>query len=421
MKGLRAKRVKKVKEGTLIATVDIGLTTNTGYCTTLDGRDTKPFKFDNTKEGFEKFWWMTMASKSRFGCDEVVVGYESTGPYAEPLVHYLAHKQVKIVQVNPMHTKKMKEVNDNSPLKTDEKDPRVIADIIRLGHALTIIVPEGEAAYLRRLNNARERHVGEQTALLNQLQQLVFLIFPEFKTVLKNMKGKTAQYLLKRYTTPERIAAVSKEVLGEEMRKRSMGKFGIQAAESLIGLARETVGIKEGLGGIFLGLRHILMQLEAEERFIAEIEAEMGETLERIPFSGRLLSIKGLGIVSVAGLIGEVGDFSKFSTQSEIMKLAGLDLYEISSGKRKGQRRISKRGRGLLRKILFYAAIQMIRKNGIMYDYYARLTGRGMERMRALIAVSRKLLRIIHAIVRDNSDYVGQNQADERRVIELAA
>ena len=78
-----------------------------------------------------------MANKNRFGCDEVVVGYESTGPYAEPLVHYLLPKGVKIVQVNPMHTKKMKEVNDNSPLKTDDKDPRVIADIIRLGHALT--------------------------------------------------------------------------------------------------------------------------------------------------------------------------------------------------------------------------------------------------------------------------------------------
>jgi len=410
-----------MKEGTLIATVDIGLATNTGYCTTLDGRDIKPFRFDNTREGFEKFWCTTMASKNRFGCDEVVVGYESTGPYAEPLVHYLAHKQVKIVQVNPMHTKKMEEVNDNSPLKTDEKDPRVIADIIRLGRALTIIVPEGEAAYLRRLNNARERHVGEQTALLNQLQQLVFLIFPEFKTVLKNMKCKTAQYILKRYTTAERIGAVSKEVLGEEMRKRSMGKFGIQAAGSLIGLAREIVGIKKGLSGIFLDLRHILIQLEAEVRFIAEIETEMGETLERIPFSDRLLSIKGLGIVSVAGIIGEVGDFSKFSTQPEIMKLAGLDLYEISSEKRKGQRRISKRGRGLLRKILFYAAIQMTRKNGIMHDYYARLTGRGMERMRALIAVSRKLLRIIHAIVRDDSDYVGQNQAGERRVIKIAA
>ena len=421
MRGLRAKRIKMVKEGTLIATVDIGVANNTGYCTTLDGRSTKSFRFDNTKEGFEKFWCMTVASKSRFGCDEVLVGYESTGPYAEPLVHYLAHQQVKIVQVNPLHTKKMKEVNDNSPLKTDDKDPRVIADIIRLGCALSIVVPEGDAAYLRRLNNARERHVGEQTAFLNQLQQLVFLIFPEFKTVLKNMKCKTAQHILKRYTIPERIGTLSKEALGEEMRKRSMGKFGIKDAESLIGLARETVGIKEGLAGIFMDIRHILMQLEAEVRFISEIEAEMGVTLERIPCSVKLLSIKGLGTVSVAGLIGEVGDFSKFSTQSEIMKLAGLDLYEISSGKRKGQRRISKRGRSLLRKILFYAAIQMIRKNGIMFDYYARLTGRGMERMRALIAVSRKLLRIIHAIVRDNRDYVGQYQTPERRVIKKAA
>ena len=96
MRGLRAKRGKMLKEGAWIVTVDIGLTTNPGYCTTLDGRDTKPFKFDNTTEGFEKFWWMILVRKNRFGCDEVVVGYESTGPYAEPLVHYLAHKQGKI-------------------------------------------------------------------------------------------------------------------------------------------------------------------------------------------------------------------------------------------------------------------------------------------------------------------------------------
>ena len=70
-----------------------------------------------------------------------------------------------------MHTKRVKEINDNSPLKTDEKDPRVIADIIRWGHALSIVIPEGDAAYLRRLNNSRERHVRERTALVNQLQQ----------------------------------------------------------------------------------------------------------------------------------------------------------------------------------------------------------------------------------------------------------
>jgi transposase len=140
---------------------------------------------------------MLVASKSRFHCDEVVVGYESTGPYAEPLVHYLTDKPVNIVQVNPLHTKRMKEVNDNSPGKTDEKDPRVIADVIRLGHALTVIIPQGDTAYLRRLNNARERHVNERTAFLNQMQQLVFIIFPEFKQVIKKMRGKTAPCLFK--------------------------------------------------------------------------------------------------------------------------------------------------------------------------------------------------------------------------------
>jgi len=211
-----------------------------------------------------------------------------------------------------------------------------------------------------------------------------------------------------------------KETLGEEMRKKSMGKFGIKDAETLINLAHRTVGVKEGTAGLVLDIKHMLTQLETIEGFIAEIESEMEKTLGEISYSTKLLSIKGLGIVSVAGLIGEVGDFSKFTTQLEIMKLAGLDLYEISSGKRKGERRISKRGRSLLRKILYYAAIQTIRKNGIMFKHYTTLTDRGMKRMMALVAIARKLLRIIFAIVRDNSEYNVDYEL-RRKVIKRAA
>jgi transposase len=421
MRGIRGKRVRTVKEETLIVTVDVGMASNTGYCTTVDGRDIKPFKFGNTREGLDKLWSMVVVSRNRFKCTEVMVGYESTGPYAEPLVHYLTDKPVTIVQVNPMHTKRIKELNDNSPLKTDDKDPRVIADVLRLGHALSVVVPEGDAAYLRRLNNARERHVGERTALLNQLQQLVFLVFPEFKAVFNDIKVKTAQRILTRYTTPERIGSLNKDELGEEMRKQSMGKFGVQQAELLISLARDTIGIKEGVAGIVLDIRHILVQLQAVHGFVHEIEAEMEKTLEHVPCSTRILSMKGLGVVTVAGLIGEVGDFSKFRTQSEIMKLAGLDLYEISSGKRKGQRRISKRGRSLLRKLLYNAAISTIRKNGIMCTQYANLIGRGMVRTSALIVIAKKLLRIIHAMVRDDRDYLHNYESPKRVVINKAA
>ena len=243
----------------------------------------------------------------------------------------------------------------------------------------------------------------------------------KFKQVIKKMRGKTVRFILNKYTTPEAIRTLDKGQFGEEMRRRSMGKLGIKDAELLINLARGTVGIKEGVRGVALDIRHIIAQLDAIDRFIAEIEAEMTLTLERIPCSMRLFSIKGLGVVSVAGLIGEVGDFSKFTTQSEIMKLAGLDLYEVSSGKRKGQRRISKRGRSLMRKVLYYAAVLMVRKNGIMHDYYERLNGRGMVRMRALVAVSRKLLCIVHAIMRDDRDYAGVYSPPKRRMIKKAA
>ena len=414
-------KVKFVKDDTLIVAIDVGMEMNHGYCTTPDGRDIRPFKFDNTREGMDKLWGMVMASKNRFQCEEIIIGYESTGPYGEPMVHYLMKKPVMLVQVNPMHTKRIKELNGNSPLKTDDKDPRVIADIIRWGHSLSIVIPEGDAAYLRRLNNSRERHIRERTALLNQLQQLVFLLFPEFKKVMKDIRCKTPIYLLKQYLTPMAISVLDKDELGAEMRKKSRGKFKEQHAERLISFAKNTVGIKEGVLGISMDIQHILIQLEMLNTLIAEIESEMETALGRIPYSSKLLSIKGLGVVSVAGIIGEVGDFKKFQTRAEIMKLAGLDLYEISSGKWKGRRKISKRGRSLLRKILYYAAIQTIRNNGILHDYYTRLTERGMKRMMALVAVSRKLLGIIYAIVRDDSEYIANFESIKRQVIKKAA
>jgi len=421
MKGLRTKRVNMIKEGTLIVAIDIGMVSNHGCCVAADGRSTKTFKFDNTREGLDRLWNMVLASKTRFQCNEVIVGYESTGPYGEPLIHYLKKKPATIVQVNPLHTKRMREINDNSPLKTDRKDPRVIADVIRIGHALSVLVPEGDAAYLRRINNARERHVRERTALLNQLQQFVFLIFPEFTRIIKTIFCKTALHILKKYTTPAKICGVKIEKLAEEMWRRSRGKFGVKHATALINYAKTTIGIQEGVNGLVMDIQHALVQLEMVDSLIAELEHEMETTLQRIPYSRKLLAIKGLGIVTVAGLIGEIGDFTKFTTQSEIAKLAGLDLYEVSSGKKQGQRRISKRGRSLLRKILYYAAIQTIRENGIMHDYYQRLIGRGMKSMMALVAVSRKLLRIIFAIVRDDSEFVMNHEAQRKEEMRRAA
>jgi transposase len=407
MKNINTKKLKAVNGETLIVTVDISKNKHTGYYRCPDRTDIKPFDFFNTGRGFDEFWNRISKAKRDHNLQEIVMGFESTGPYAEPLLQYLRKKKsVRIVQVNPMHTKRLKELQGNSPNKTDYKDPKVIADIIELGHALTVVVPEGVAAELRRLTQARERSMQRRIALVNQLHDLTYLLFPEFLQVMKDIKTKTAQYLLKNYPTPQSIAECDLAELTKTMKKTSCGQLGKRRAEALYEAARISVGIIEGQKSMILEVREILTHIEASEQFIDRIEKEMSDNLKQIPYSRFILSLKGIGEVTAAGLIGEVGDFSKFTTIAEIEKLAGLDLYEISSGKHKGTRRISKRGRSLMRKLLFFASINVVRKGGVLHETYQRLIKQGKPKLKALIAIARKLLRIIFALVRNHSVYV---------------
>lgn len=406
MKKIRTKNSRIINKNTLLVTVDIGKTTNMGYYRTPDGIEIKPFEFFNNGRGFHKLWQCIFKAKNIHNLKEVVVGFESTGPYAEPLIHYLRTRGIKLVQVNPMHTKRVKELQGNSPNKTDRKDPKVIADIIELGHALTLVVPYGTAAELRRLTHARERRIGMRTELLNQLHALISVLFPELLQVIKSIKSKSVQYILKHYPTPQDIAALDLEDLILILKKISRGKVGEEKVKALHEAAKSSVGIKEGQTSIVFEIANILSIIEMSNSFISKVEEKIANYLKQIPYSRFILSIKGIGEVTAAGLIGEAGDFRKFKTISEIHKLAGLDLFEISSGQHKGQRRISKRGRPLIRKLLYFAALRVVRKGGILHEQYISYLQRGMLRKKALVAIFRKLLSIIFALIRDHSEYV---------------
>jgi len=415
----KSQKVKKINSKTLVVAIDIGKGFHVGYFRAPNGEEQKPFLFSNSAKSFNEFWARVREFSARDGLEQIVVGFESSGPYAEPLFHYLKRKPVNLVQVNPVHSKRIKELTGNSPNKTDRKDPRVIADVICLGHALTLVIPKGPAAHLRRLTQARERAIKRRTAAVNQLQDLVFVIFPEFLKIMKGISTKTAFYLIKKCPTPESVVSLGLESLKKLIRKTSRGKLGRQRAEELFHAAQSCVGVREGKKSILLEIEYLVSQIGADSRFITNLEKQMEQYLEQIPYSHSILSIKGIGTVTAAGLIGEVGEFREFATISEITKLAGLDLFEISSGKHKGQRRISKRGRPLMRKLLFYAAINVVKSNGIMHEHYQQMLDRGMPKMKALIAISRKLLRIAFALARDDTVYV--ENYSETNHLKLAA
>jgi len=402
----KAKKVTVVNEKMLLVAVDIGKSVNHGYMRIPHGKEVKPFSFHNTGHGFNKCWRKICQFKREQGLEEVVVGFESTGSYAEPLCHFLRKRGVQLVQTNPMHTKRLKELSGNSPEKSDKKDPRVIADIIMLGHALSVIIPEGASAELRRLTQARERAIKDRTADGNRLHDRMFVLFPEFLEIMKGTSTKSALYLMLNHPTPEDIVHLGVECLAARLKKVSRGKLGKERACELFDAARKSIGIDEGKQSMLMEIEHLVCRIEGAEHFIKNLEKHMERYLEHIPYSHCILSIKGIGIITTAGIIGEAGDFRGYSTIKEVSKLAGFDLYEVSSGKHKGQRHISKRGRPLMRKQLYYAAVNTVGSNGIMHDYYHTMLDRGMPKTKALIAVARKLLKLIFALVRDTTKYV---------------
>ena len=113
METIKTKRVKKFNPKSLIVTIDIGKETHYGYFRAPDGTEVKPFAFHTTRTSFDKFYYKMQRFANSQGVEEIVVGFESTGPYAEPFFHYLKDKPVKLVQINPMHTKRIKELTGN--------------------------------------------------------------------------------------------------------------------------------------------------------------------------------------------------------------------------------------------------------------------------------------------------------------------
>jgi transposase len=134
----------------------------------------------------------------------------------------------------------------------------------------------------------------------------------------------------------------------------------------------------------------------------------MEALLEQIPASEILMSIRGVGKITTAVFLGELGDPKNFNDPKQIVKYAGYDPQEDDSGKSVGRKRISKKGRWLFRKYLYFMGMRVIHRNSFFRKYYDRKLkkknswGQLLKKKEALCAVVIKLIKVIFALLRDN-------------------
>lgn len=402
-------KIMSITEKTLIVGVDIAKEVQ--YARAFDYRGIELGKiksFENTSEGFKSFeeWIKLLASEN--GKNKIVVGLEPTGHYWFNLGHFLKNIDIRLVLVNPFHVRRTKELDDNSQTKNDRKDPKTISKLVIEGRYLEPYIPEGIYSDLRIAMDVRENLTNTLVKIKNKVTQWLDKYFPEFNNVFGKWEGMAALICLKEFPTPEKVLSTGVQQIVAAWRKKIKRAVGVKRAVKLIEAAKSSVGIKEGLKMAEIELNTYLEQYDLYMKQYEQLEKEIEVLALQVPGVKEMLTIKGVGIITAAGFISEVGDIRRFIHPSQIQKLAGLNLIECSSGIHKGKTSISKRGRSRLRALLFRVMMPLVSKNRefkLLHEYYTNRKDNPLKKKQSLIVLCCKLIRIIYTIVTKQVEY----------------
>ena len=407
-------RIQEITMGTLIAGVDVAKSIH--WVRFVDWRGIeigKAIKFTNTRKGFEtivsaiKEILNSKVLKQKF--DIVMVGMEPTGHYWKTLANYLSKKKIRVVGVNPYNTKKAKELDDNSPTKCDKKDAITIARLVKEGRYFDPYMPQDVYAELRVITNARISILKRNDALKNSITAVLDEYFPEIWTVFKNpFTGKASRQILKSCPFPSLILQMGEMNVLAEIKKAVSKTVGMKKVRELIAAAEESIGVDYGLESAKIKLNFMLAELELIENQLMEVEKVMSRLLELTGYAKQLLGIKGIGIITAAMYLGEVGNPLRFENARQIHNYAGYNLTEDSSGKNKSGTGISKRGRKQLRSILYKMAVTMVGCNDEMkklYNYLKTRKSNPLKKKQALVVISKKIITVIYSLLKKQEEY----------------
>ncbi len=407
-------RRSAIKPDTLIVGVDVAKFNHVACTLVPGGAIGKPFEFANSREGFIVLSAEIEARKPT-PASAVIVGLESTGIYWINLARWLAEHGCQVVQVSGLYVHRAKELADNSRGTSDGKDALLIADLVAQGKYLGFVRPAGVLADLRQLVGLRQRLVQERAARYNLLHQSVDLLFPEFAAVFRDVTGPGARRVLRRFSTPAAALAHPPDEMRRQLSEDGRVRVSVTKLAELQAVARQSIGACEGTTGLEYALNDTLLELGSLDTRVKKVEAEIDRLLAQVDETPILTSVLGIGPMTAAIILGETGGLKQYSCAAAVLKLAGLNLYQISSGKYCGDRHISQMGRPLLRQALYLAALQHTHPGTPLYPHYADLLRRGKPKPVALIAVCCRLVRLLYALVRDGRCYSAQPPEKNRQ------
>lgn len=347
-----------------------------------------PSKYPNIPDGFRRFREDCIAISRILGERvPIVIGMESTGNFHRSLESFLRAQRCFTVRViNPYRIKEFRKAHFKLS-KTDRIDASIIAKFLKVFPPEPSFSPSIHQLAIRSLTRFRRILIEERTRYINRLRKNLRLLFPGYKRIIGEKITPDFLTFISLYETEESVPHPFRKFL------------------PLLNLIQDRA-LAELLKKEMKWTAKRIMELDEQ---IEDLEREIVRLIDTHYPNHPLFSVPGLGKITVATIIGEIGDsVERFPTVKEFIGYIGLYPVSYQSGKNKIFFQMTWKGNKWLKMALILATASGRRSNPAIRNFYNRLRDRGKSKKAAGGAVARKIACIVYAILRDGIPWNGE-------------
>jgi hypothetical protein len=244
------------------------------------------------------------------------------------------------------------------------------------------------------------------------------LAWPEYLEHFADLTHPTPIALLERWPLPQDLREAFPLLVRRVARVASRNHYGADKVDRLLATAHRSVGLVQGADVRRKEIAHVLQRWALVREQMMAVDIALTARVERCPPAKALTSIPEIGAVCAATIVAGLGTPEDYESPRQVLKLAGMNLVEKSSGSYRGRTRQSKRGRPELRRQLFLLAGRWCHAGrGLYRPYYdAMLLRNGGCKTKALCAIARKLVPLILRVAQTQEPFDRERWLAERHV-----
>lgn len=288
--------------------------------------------------------------------------------------------------------------------KTDARDARLIADQARMRRDLSALVPGDELLAELALLVARRRDlVTDRTRTITRLRDVLLALFPGLERAL-DLGDKGPLLLVARYQTSRAVRGAGRKRVEAYLKKQGVRGAAKLAEKAIVAAKKQSVNLPaESVAA------EIVAGLAREALVLKERIVELDRALERRflthPLAEILVSLPGMGTLLGAELLVAVGDpRDAFTDAGRLAAYAGLVPAARDSGKRTGNNRRMRGGNKMLKRVFYQSAFASLRTPASR-AFYNRKRKEGKRHTQALIALARRRVDVLWAMIRDEERF----------------